>query len=153
MAVLLRVIEVKQGPEEAFDAVADFSSSAAWDPGVIAATRTREGAGAPVGIGAEYLLKVSFRGRESEMVYRTTGYERPNLVVLEGVGPRIAAVDTIRFEQIDGGTRVTYVADLRLIGLARIAGPLLGGEFEAMGDRALAGMQAWLGREYGGTVA
>ena len=144
MPELRHVIEVDQGPEQAFDAVADFSSSAAWDPGVEEARRIREGDEAAAGVGAIYQLKVTFRGRESEMTYRTTEYRRPSRVVLEGIGPKVAATDTIEFEPVSGGgTRITYVADLRLIGLAKIAEPFLKGEFDAMGTRALAGMRSW----------
>ena len=117
MPVLREILEVPQEPDIAFDAVADFSSSAQWDPGVAAAERVGDGATAPDGVGAVYRLTVTFRGRASEMTYRTAEYRRPDLVVLEGIGPRIAATDTIEFSPIDGGgTRITYVADLRLIG-------------------------------------
>lgn len=43
-----------------------------------------------------------------------------------------------------GGTHLTYVADLRLTGLAKLAEPFLGGAFDAMGKRAVAGLEAWL---------
>ena len=110
----------------------------------MAAERIRAGAPTPSGVGAEYLLKVRFRGRDSEMTYRTTEYERPGHVVFRGIGPRIAAIDTIEFEPLnDGGTRITYVADLRLTGLAKAAEPFLGDEFDAMGKRALEGMKGW----------
>ena len=144
MSVLREIIEVSQEPEEAFDAVADFSSSAQWDPGVAAAERVADGQTAPSGVGAVYRLTVTFRSRSSDMTYRTTEYRRPDRVVLEGVGPKIAATDTIEFARIDGGgTRITYVADLRLTGLAKVAEPFLGRSFDAMGTRALAGMKAW----------
>lgn len=144
MSVLREIVEVSQEPEVAFDAVADFSSSAQWDPGVVAAERVGDGETAPSGVGAVYRLTVTFRGRASEMTYRTTEYRRPDRVVLEGVGPRIAATDTIEFASIDGGgTRITYVADLRLTGLAKVAEPFLDHSFDEMGKRALAGMKVW----------
>jgi carbon monoxide dehydrogenase subunit G len=144
MSVLREIIEVSQEPEVVFDAVADFSSSAEWDPGVAAAERVNDGETAPSGVGALYRLTVTFRGRASEMTYRTTEYRRPDRVVLEGVGPKIVASDTIEFARIEGGgTRITYVADLRLRGLAKVAEPLLGPSFDEMGKRALAGMKAW----------
>lgn len=146
MTVLREVIEVAQSPEEAFDAVADFSSAEGWDPGVLRAERIQRGDGDPSGIGARYRLTVTFRGTESEMTYVTTEYLRPKRVVLEGEGPKITAKDTMEFEVgADGGTRVTYEADLRLRGFAKLAEPLLKGAFEQMGRKALTGMQAWLG--------
>lgn len=144
MAILRKTIDVPLDPERAFELIADFSTSAEWDPGVVSAERVREGAPEPSGVGAEYRLTVTFRGRESDMVYRTTEYRRPTRVVFEGEGPRIAATDTIGFEPAASGTRIIYVADLRLTGLATLAEPFLGSAFEEMGDRALDGMRSWL---------
>ena len=147
MTILRRAIEVPLDPDRAFDLIADFSTSEAWDPGVVSATRVRDGSPEPTGEGAEYRLTVTFRGRRSEMTYRTTEFRRPSRVVLEGEGPRIAATDTIGFEPSGEGTRITYVADLRLKGPAKIAEPLLGSAFREMGDRALEGMRSWLSRD------
>lgn len=149
MPVLRKEIEVPLEPARAFDLIADFSTSAAWDPGVVSAARVREGSPDPSGVGAAYRLTVTFRGRESEMTYRTTEYRRPEHVVFEGEGPRIAATDTIGFEPSGAGTRITYVADLRLTGLATLAEPFLGSAFEEMGDRALSGMRSWLSEGHG----
>ncbi len=147
MTVVRETIEVGESPERAFDAIADFSTSAEWDPGVLAARRVRAGRDAPSGIGAEYALTVTFNGRSSEMTYTTTAYEPSRLVVLEGVGPKIRATDTIELEPLaTGGTRITYTADLRLSGAAKLAQPLLSGAFVRMGHQALDGMRAWFER-------
>ncbi len=144
MTVVRETIEVAVPLEEAFDAVADFSSAEGWDPGVISAARIVDGAESPSGVGARYRLSVTFNGRESQMTYVTTDYVRPTRVVLEGDGPRITATDTMGFEPTaDGGTRITYEADLRLKGLAKVATPLLKRPFDLMGERALAGMATW----------
>jgi len=151
MTVLREIIEVALPTDEAFEAVADFSSSEQWDPGVAKARRVKPGADAPSGVGAEYALTVTFRGKESEMIYRTTAYEPGRRVVLEGVGDKITAIDTIEFEPTaSSSTRITYTADLRLIGAAKIAAPFLGGAFNEMGHKALAGMQAWLEKRASG---
>lgn len=145
MTVLREIIEVRRPLEEAFDAVADFSSSEAWDPGVVSAERVKEGKDDPNGVGAEYRLVVTFKGRKQEMRYRTTRFQRPDIVVLEGEGRMVTALDTIAFESSsDGGTRISYTADLRLKGLARIMEPFLRGAFDDIGKKALAGMRAWL---------
>ena len=152
MTVLREIIEVDLPVDEVFAAVADFSSSEMWDPGVVKARRTKPGAEAEGGVGAEYALTVTFRGKESDMTYTTTTYAPPHRIVLEGVGPQIKAVDTIEFEATAaGGTRITYTADLQLIGAAKIAAPFLGGAFNEMGHKAIDGMQRWL--EARGTAA
>jgi carbon monoxide dehydrogenase subunit G len=154
VTVLREIIEVDVRLQDAFDAVADFSSSERWDPGVASARRIAPGTDAPSGVGATYALTVTFRGTASDMTYTTTAYEEPHRVVLEGVGPKIRAIDTIEFAATpSGGTRITYTADLRLTGAAKIAAPFLGGAFEEMGHKALAGMQAWLEEGRPGTAS
>ena len=145
MPVLREIIEVDVPVDVAFAMVADFSTSELWDPGVANARLVKPGASADAGVGAEYALTVTFRGTASDMTYITTAYDPPHRVVLEGVGPKIRAIDTIEFERTaSGGTKIVYTADLRLIGAARIAGPFLGGAFEQMGKNALEGMRSWL---------
>jgi hypothetical protein len=145
MTVLREIIEVHMPVDEAFAAVADFSASEQWDPGVVKARRVEPGGDGASGVGARYLLTVTFRGKESEMVYTTTTYEAPHRVVLEGAGDKITAVDTIECSPTtSGGTRITYTADLRLIGAAKVAAPFLGGAFNKMGHDALEGMRRWL---------
>jgi hypothetical protein len=152
MPVLREIIEVDVPVGEAFAAVADFSSSERWDPGVAKARLVKPGAGADAGVGAEYALTVTFRGKPSKMTYTTTAYAAPRRVVLEGVGAKLRAIDTIEFEPTEsGGTRINYMADLRLIVAAKIAGPFLGGACEEMGNEAITGMRSWL--EAGGPSA
>ncbi len=145
MTVLHETIEVDLSPSEAFEAVADFANADVWDPGVVRSELVRPGDPPPTGSGAEYRLTVSFRGRDSEMSYRTVRYDPPGRIVLVGEGQHIMATDTIRFEALEGPrTRIVYTAELRLKGLARVVEPLLGRAFVAMGDRAIDGMRAWL---------
>jgi carbon monoxide dehydrogenase subunit G len=144
VTVLREVIEVGMPLDDVFEAVADFANAERWDPGVRTARRVHDGAEGMVGVGAEYELEVVFRDRASTMRYVTTRFDFPHEVVLRGDGPKVTAVDTIVCEQIPSGTRVTYTADLRLKGAARVVEPLLRGAFREMGHRAVAGMRAWL---------
>ncbi len=147
MPVLRESIEVDHPIEVAFDAVADFANAEAWDPGVVRSRLVHEGADVPVGVGAAYDVRVTFRGSASDMRYRTTVHDRPWKVVLEGLGPRVRAVDTIEFEPLgDARTRIRYTAELRLTGPAVLASPLLRSTFDRLGKDALAGMEAWLSR-------
>lgn len=131
-------------PQQAtFDFIADFASSAVWDPGVAEAHRLDSG---PVGLGARYHLGVRLRGRVAPMEYRITTYEPPNRVVLTGTGSNVAAVDDIRFApRTDGtGTVVDYIADIRLTGWMRLLEPFAGGAFERIARDAAGGMERTL---------
>ncbi len=149
MTTLRETIQTPLPIEAAFAYVADFANSQEWDPGV--ATSGRVGGG-PVAVGARYQLEVIFNGRTLPMTYTVTDYDPPTLVVLHGSGSRIEAIDRIDFAPLpDGGTRLTYQADLRLGGILRLAEPILGRAFDGIGKRALAGMQRELDRRAGGS--
>jgi carbon monoxide dehydrogenase subunit G len=135
-------IETLWTPDEAFAYLSDFSTSAEWDPGVVAAERV--GARA-AGERTEFRLVAEFLGRKTPLTYRVVEYDRPRVVTFVGENATVVSRDRITFETIATGTRVTYDADLRLKGLLRLAGPLLVLAFNRVGDRALAGLSEVLG--------
>ena len=115
-------VETLWTPEEAFAYLSDFSTSAEWDPGVVEAERV---GGAAPGDGAEVRLVARFLGRTTELTYRTVEHEPPHAVTFLGENATVTSRDRITFDAVPGGTRITYVADLRLKGLLRLADPLL----------------------------
>lgn len=134
-----RVIETACSPERAFDFVADFSTTEEWDPGIPRARRLDED---PIGLGSRFELLSRFGSTEQTIVYEITAYERPSSVTFVGDGKNFHGVDVISFApREDGGSRVTYVADLGLKGPASIALPFLRGRLDEMSDRAVAGLK------------
>ena len=122
--------------------ISDFANSQVWDPGVASARKDTEG---DVRVGTRYYLQVLFNGKQMPMTYEVTAYDPPNRVELRGDGAPITAIDDIRFTATpEGGTRIDYVADIRLKGVLKIAAPLLGGKFAATGRAAIEGMRAAL---------
>lgn len=130
-------IETALPIDDAFDYIADFANSPAWDPGTVSARRMDPG---PVGAGARFELDVRMGDRVAPMVYLIRDFERPTRVVLTGSGRNVDAVDEIRFERSDHGTLIDYTADIRLGGLLRFVQPFLGSSFEKIGRHAAAGM-------------
>ena len=86
-----------------------------------------------------------FLGRKAALTYRIVEFEPGKAVTLRGENATVVSLDRITFEPSDGGTRVTYDADLALKGPLRIADPLLGLAFDRVGDRALEGLRETLG--------
>lgn len=139
--VVRESIEVSASPESAFAYVADFSTTAEWDPGVASAARV-SGDG---GVGTEYDVVARFRGREVPFRYRVTEYEPGRRVVLVGEGKSASSIDTISFAPAaNGGTRIDYEAEFRLAGLLALAEPLLRGTFRGLAEKALAGLKTRL---------
>ena len=75
-----------------------------------------------------------------------TTFDPLNLVVLDGAGSGVTATDEIRFTAHDGGTRIDYTADIRLVGRMRLLGPFAGGALARIGRDARDGMQRALDR-------
>ena len=129
-------------PAEVFDYLADFSSTAEWDPGVSEAWRLT---GEPLRVGARFHVVANFLGRGVTLEYRTVEIDPPRRVVLRAETATVVSEDTITVRGLPGsGTEVTYDARLRLRGALRIADPVLGLLFRRVGDRAKAGLATTL---------
>jgi carbon monoxide dehydrogenase subunit G len=141
VAILQVQIDTSLPLDQAFAFVADFANAERWDPGVATSERTNDG---PVGVGARYRLGVRLRGKVAPMDYEITEFEPSRRVVLTGSGSGVEAVDDIRFQATATGTRIEYTADIRLVGLMRLAAPFAGGAFAKVARDAGDGMQRTL---------
>ena len=139
MTVLNEELKVSRPLDEVFGLVGDFANAEVWDPGVEESRAITEG---PVRVGSRYELTVVFNGRRLPMTYEVTAFDPSRRVELVGTGSTVDARDDIRFEATDEGTRILYMADLRLKGVLRVAEPLLRSKFEQVGRRAMEGMRA-----------
>jgi carbon monoxide dehydrogenase subunit G len=124
--------------EEAFDYLADFSRTAEWDPGVVEARRLT---GEEVRLGSRFRVDASFLGRRVPLEYRIEAFERPRHLIFCGGDSSLRLVDEISFVARPGGTRVTYEARLELLGLRRLADPILDLFFQRIGRLALRGLR------------
>ena len=141
MTRIREVRETDRPIDEVFAYVADFASTAEYDPGVARAQRLDDG---PVGTGARYAVDALFLGRTLPMQYRIVEFDPPHRVVLEGVSSTSTARDDIRFDTVGAKTRIRWTLDLQLRGLNRLATPLLGPFLRRLGRKALDGLEARL---------
>lgn len=128
-------------PAEMFAYLSDFSTTEEWDPGVIEAERLGVD---PVREGTEFRLLVRFLGRKTPLTYRIVEYDPPSAVTFRGESSTVVSLDRITFEPSNGGTRITYDADLALKGALKLADPLLRIAFKRVGARALSGLRSTL---------
>jgi len=144
MARYVDAIDLAVPIETAFDYLADFSRAAEWDPGVIEAERITKG---KLRVGSRFHLLVNFLGRRIPLEYRLDVYERPSRLVFKCEEASVSSIDEITFvARGQGGTRVTYDARLELVGLLRVADPMLNFVFQHMGRVAIRGIGRQLGR-------
>ena len=124
--------------EEAFDYLADFSRTAEWDPGVEEAQCLTKG---KARLGSRFNVIVSFFGHRIPLEYEITEFDRPSRLVLSGGDSSVSSTDEITFVERPGGTRVTYEARIDLVGVRRIADPLLDILMQRVGRLAVRGLR------------
>ncbi len=138
MTTLVEHVTTSLAREAAFAYVADFARQAEWDPNTASSRRIDDG---PLGVGARFALEVRMGGRTAAMEYRISEFTAPSRVVLVGEGSGVWSQDAITFSDTPTGTRVDYVAEIRLSGLLGIVQPLLGRVFAGIARDAVAGMK------------
>ena len=147
MAHYATTVTSRGSPTEVFEYLADFSSTAEWDPGV---SEARSLTDEPLRVGARFHVVADFLGRRVPLEYRTVEIDPPRRVVLRAETPTVVSEDTITVSALPGsGAQVRYDARLRLRGALRIADPVLGLLFRRVGDRAKAGLAATLADRFG----
>ena len=138
MARYVDAIDLPIPIEQAFEYLADFSRTAEWDPCVYDARRLTRG---KVRLGSRFEVTVSSLARRIPLEYRIIEFERPSLLVLRGGDSSLRSTDEITFVSRHGGTRVTYEARLELVGIRRLADPVLGLLFQRIGRLAVRGLR------------
>jgi hypothetical protein len=150
MTLLTEHLTTALDRETAFRYVADFSRQSEWDPNTLSSRRVDPG---ELGVGARFALEVKVGRKAVPMEYRITEFDPPAKVVLVGEGAGIWSEDVITFTDVPEGTRVDYVAAIKLSGLLGLAQPLLGRAFASLGRGAVDGMKRELDRLAGTHVA
>lgn len=146
MARITERFHVARPVDEVFDAIADFATAAAWDPGVAAAEQVE---GQRPGAGARYRLLLAMGPSRLPFVYETMAYEPSEHVVHATDNAWAWGRDDIRLTPVEDGTVVDWTADFALKGPGRLLDPLLQRGFERVGKKAVAGLEHWL--EQGGS--
>lgn len=126
-------------PEVAFDYLANFTSVAEWDPGVVSATRLDDG---PLAVGSRFRVVVKTGPRSTPLVYEVRELEPGHRIRLVAESSMLRSDDVITVMPADADRAVVvYEADLQLRGVAVVGSPLLGLVFDRIGDRAAAGLR------------
>src|SRR5947208_627560 len=114
--------------EAAFDYLSRFSTTAAWDPGVVEAR--------------DLTPDPAVLGRRVPLRYEITEFDAPRRVVLRAESSSVRSIDTISCEPgADGSTVVTYDSVLEPRGAARLIAPFVAVLFRRIGDRAAGGLR------------
>jgi carbon monoxide dehydrogenase subunit G len=137
MARYVTKVRTARSPQDVFAYMADLRNFAEWDPGVKKAVQVEGDGGGPA---ASFDVTVS----GTTLRYVTKEYHAPRNLLVVAESATLVSTDRVTVEPLDGGSLVTYDADLRLKGVLRIADPLLKLAFGRIGDRAAAGLRTAL---------
>ena len=102
-------IDADQPTDRVFDYLSHWATVAEWDPSVVSARVLS--AGKP-SVGSLFHITLRFGWKRVPMTYVIRRMEPYKLIELEGNGSHFKAVDRIRFEDISGSTRLTYVVEV-----------------------------------------
>jgi hypothetical protein len=138
MAVTTVTRSTPATPEEAFDFIADFTTSQLWDPGIAEARRLDEG---PIGLGSRFEVRYRAGLVKVPLVYEITRYERPGHLVLSTLGVAHHGEDDVHFSATSEGTHVVWNATFGLRGPGRLLDPLLQRGFPKVADKAGDGLK------------
>jgi carbon monoxide dehydrogenase subunit G len=119
MPTVSRTFAVAATPERVVGYLADFANAEEWDPGTQRCVRIDSG---PLAVGATWHNTSKILGNTTELDYTLKEFT-PSRLVFVGENSSATSVDTITVEPSDGGSTVTYRADLHLKGLARLIAP------------------------------
>jgi hypothetical protein len=138
MARYIVTISTPLSPAEAFAYMANLENFAKWDPGVARSVRTR---GDDATVGTTYDVTVT-AGTRPTLRYEVVQVEPGKRVLVSARTWALRSVDEISVEPgPNGGSVVTYDAELRLNGPLDFFDLGLGVIFQRLGDKAAHGLR------------
>ena len=119
---MMETTKVARPVEDVFDLVADFARLTEWDPNV-ADVRLVEGE--PLHPGVKFEVDVRFLGRTTTLLYELTAIDRNVRAEYVATGNTARTHDRLDFEEVEGGTRINFRADVTLTGVGRLLRPVI----------------------------
>ena len=108
--------------EEVFDLVADERNEPRYNPRI---EHVRKLGAGPVGAGARFVAEPRNMGRRGEMTLTIQEYDRPWRLHNVITSSYMKVDGTLTFEEVEGGTRLSWDWDMGLVGPMRLLSPLL----------------------------
>jgi dehydrogenase/reductase SDR family member 12 len=144
MARIVQDIPSPVPAARAFVFLEDFTGTAAWDPGVVAARRIDAG---PVRVGSVFELDFAFGRRTMPLRYTVIEHRAPERLVLEALGAWYRGRDEVTVtDRGDGTATVRWDATFALRGPLALLDPLLARGFDRVAALAVEGLAGALAR-------
>ena len=134
-------IVINRPLEEVFALAMDFANHAHWTPGLLDARLTSEG---PAQTGSTYVYNMEMMGRKMETSGEISALQAPHLYEWKSTSGPFPMSGGMRFEAVEGVTRVTQFTHAEPGGFFKLAAPLLMSSMKKQGVETLQRMKAWL---------
>src|SRR5215213_9634762 len=108
--------------EEVFAVLSNEENRSKWSSTTIEVKKTSEG---PIGVGTTWRGVDRIFGRRMERESVFTEYEPNRKITQKSTSGPVPFEVQLMYESVEGGTRVTVIADAQPRGLFKLAGPLL----------------------------
>ena len=111
-------VVVERPLEAVFELVATryFENQPRWEPDLVVLRQTSDG---PLAVGTTGLQGMQAMGRVIDSTFAVVAYEPPRLLAIQSTGGPFQYLARYAFEPVDGGTQVTFSADLQPTGMYR----------------------------------
>lgn len=107
---------------EVFDMVADERNEPRYNPRIVRAEKVSEG---PVSRGARFVAEPKGMGAKGQMTMEVVEYDRPHRLRTVVRSSYMQVDGTVTFEEVDGGTQLSWDWDMGLVGAMRVLTPVL----------------------------
>jgi uncharacterized protein YndB with AHSA1/START domain len=108
--------------EDVFDMVADERNEPRYNPRIVRAEKVSEGS---VAAGARFVVQPKSIGTRGKMTLEIQDYDRPHRLHNIVRSSYMKVDGTVTFQEVQGGTRLTWDWDTALVGPMRVLSPLL----------------------------
>ena len=123
MTLFEKSVVINRPVGQVFAHVTDLENEPKWHPGIVATNPMTNG---PIGLGTKWREAYRYFGIRTDFVLEISEFELNRRVAFESsqlgpMKPRFA----VNFEQVNDGTKVTYLIDPELRGVLKLLRPLL----------------------------
>jgi uncharacterized membrane protein len=108
--------------EEVFDFASNTENDPQWASGILEARKTSEG---PIGVGTTFRGVIERLGQRIEWTSEITHYQPHTRVDFKSGGGPMKFEETMVFEPVEGGTRISAVSKGEAEGVLKVAEPML----------------------------
>jgi uncharacterized protein YndB with AHSA1/START domain len=132
---------IRRPVDEVFDFVADERNEPRYNPRIRRAEKLSPG---PIGPKTRFHAEAVTLGRTIGMTIQYTTYERPRRLASSIQMTAADIVGTLRFDPVDGGTRMGWSWEMRLRGPYKLLTPIIAGAGRRQERASWAGLKRFL---------